>query len=341
MTFSVPEFLAVPGVALGKYTPEAAAELIAGRYGSPDAVLDFITEQVGERTRELNDERVRGLAKAYRSPHRRGTVTGCEALHWVAFGFLVSEDEVRRREQHLGWRWCHAPFHAARSMIEAAMEVPPRYDTEHDRAVIENILSRLAEEDGGLIDTRTLLARYDRDGAEEKWRYMRLRAASRRLVCELQRGRVVAWGTPTDDSGRREIPMSVLTASGLIFSAGSEFRPDGEAPTDIWMARRKEPVWREVVFQAEPVYGLRDLDREGAGNPQPSTRKKQSVPYCKLSEYMKKIREDDGPIPAADKLYSTVVTQFPDYDVTREDVRSVHAEVFGKQPRGRRRNSAA
>lgn len=103
-TIPVPDFLKLPVVEPRKYSLAEAAKLIAGRYGNVDEVLGFITEQLGEHSHDIDAERVRGFAAAYRSPARKATVTGCEALHWIAFGFLVGDDEARAREEHLGYR---------------------------------------------------------------------------------------------------------------------------------------------------------------------------------------------------------------------------------------------
>lgn len=185
---------------------------------------------------------------------------------------------------------------------------------------------------------RALLDLYDRDTAEEERRRRQLRSASRRLLDELQKERFVVWGDPSDESGRREIPLKCLTTPGMIFSVTSRFQPDGDANINVYAARRKELVWREIVLPAQPIYELRaSLSSKSVQSRQ---FKKPPIPERKLRMHLEGIKATGGPIPAADSLLSEVAKKFPDNHVTREDVRTVHGLVWGKQPPGRRRNSA-
>jgi hypothetical protein len=66
----------------------------------------------------------------------------------------------------------------------------------------------------------------------------------------------------------------------------------------------------------------------GSGNP--------PIPNPTLVKYLKDIKAKDGPIPAADTLFPKVRADFPKYHVTRQDVRTVHKEVWGTLPPGPR-----
>jgi hypothetical protein len=68
---------------------------------------------------------------------------------------------------------------------------------------------------------------------------------------------------------------------------------------------------------------------------------KPPIPALKLRKHMEAIKSAGGPIPAADFLVGRVGVAFPQYRVTRDDVRTMHAEVWGKQPCGRRRKDSA
>ena len=58
-----------------------------------------------------------------------------------------------------------------------------------------------------------------------------------------------------------------------------------------------------------------------------------------LVKYLKDIKAKGGPIPAADKLFPEVRKAFPNHHVTRQDLRTVHKQVWGEQPPGPRKKS--
>lgn len=64
------------------------------------------------------------------------------------------------------------------------------------------------------------------------------------------------------------------------------------------------------------------------------------IPKSVLSEHLITIKKQGGPAPAADKMVPGIKAHFSDYHVTRDDVRAVHAEVFGELPPGRRTKQA-
>jgi hypothetical protein len=69
--------------------------------------------------------------------------------------------------------------------------------------------------------------------------------------------------------------------------------------------------------------------------------KKAPIPNLTLLKHLQAIKASGGPIPAVYKLWPEVVADFPSHHVTRRDVQTVHNEVWGKLPPGRRRQSDA
>jgi hypothetical protein len=67
-----------------------------------------------------------------------------------------------------------------------------------------------------------------------------------------------------------------------------------------------------------------------------SSLNRKPISRLNLEKHMRQIGEGAGRIPAADPLLSEIRRAFPDYSVTRRDVRLVHKEVFGKLPPGKR-----
>jgi hypothetical protein len=63
---------------------------------------------------------------------------------------------------------------------------------------------------------------------------------------------------------------------------------------------------------------------------------KRDIPKLHLLKYLRDIKEQGGPAPAADPLVRVIAHQFPQFRVTRPAVRAVHKEVFGKLPPGKR-----
>jgi hypothetical protein len=66
---------------------------------------------------------------------------------------------------------------------------------------------------------------------------------------------------------------------------------------------------------------------------------KTPIPAQRLRKYLEDIRANGGPIPAADKLFPEVVVAFPQHRITRQDVRTVHREVWGELSPGRRKSA--
>ncbi len=63
---------------------------------------------------------------------------------------------------------------------------------------------------------------------------------------------------------------------------------------------------------------------------------KRAIPKRVLSEFSEEVKAQGGPVPAADRMLIDVRNNFPSYHVTRDDVRTIHKEVFGKFGPGKR-----
>jgi hypothetical protein len=73
-----------------------------------------------------------------------------------------------------------------------------------------------------------------------------------------------------------------------------------------------------------------------AATPAMRTIPKRPIPKPDLMVYLKAIKKEGGPPPAADLLVAKIRSDFPNHHVTRDDVRKVHQEVFDKLPPGKR-----
>jgi hypothetical protein len=69
----------------------------------------------------------------------------------------------------------------------------------------------------------------------------------------------------------------------------------------------------------------------------PLAGKKGPIPNPILVKHLLGMRAEGGSIPGADNLFREVVAAFPEYHVTRQDVRAVHKTVWGELPPGRRK----
>jgi hypothetical protein len=63
---------------------------------------------------------------------------------------------------------------------------------------------------------------------------------------------------------------------------------------------------------------------------------KRDIPYPVLRKHLEAIKTRGGGVPAQDKLVPEIACAFPKYRITRAAVRTVHEEVFGKLPPGKR-----
>lgn len=102
-----------------------------------------------------------------------------------------------------------------------------------------------------------------------------------------------------------------------------------------WVSSRLPPLVQAPIVP-EPGDSNLPEAKEGTG----AADVKSPVPAQRLRKYLEDIKAKGGRIPAADKLFPEVVVAFPQYRVTRQDVRTVHREVWGELPRGQRRKSA-
>ena len=131
----------------------------------------------------------------------------------------------------------------------------------------------------------------------------------------------------------------------------SEFSPRGGRRRRLLIHRLAiRQWWPAAPAVAKEAGGQVIVDTAPAKPEPPSTPapskaqtpggKKQPIPNSQLVQFMKKIKTKGGPIPAADGLVSEVVAYFPNYHVTRSDVRMVHRQVWGELSPGPRRKSA-
>jgi hypothetical protein len=99
-------------------------------------------------------------------------------------------------------------------------------------------------------------------------------------------------------------------------------------------------VIRMLLAEREQRTDGETADADGAGGESPAKSERQirPIPASKLRKYLED--KKGGPIPAADKLFNEVVDHFSEYHVTREDVRTMHTAVWGRQHPGRRRKNS-
>lgn len=103
-----------------------------------------------------------------------------------------------------------------------------------------------------------------------------------------------------------------------------------EDPEDA--AARDTPYMRHFYRNAEKRRSERQAQDAARA------RGKPSIPNPALLKHLRDIKARGTPAPAADKLFPDVVAAFPNYHVTRQDVRTVHKEVWpglrpGKRPK--------
>jgi hypothetical protein len=108
----------------------------------------------------------------------------------------------------------------------------------------------------------------------------------------------------------------------------------GKAEIDRWLSERgaapkpSETRHSEAASIGSPRRPL--LSPDGRRRP---------IPNQTLVEHLQKVKMEGGPIPAADKLFLKVRAAFGNYHVTRQDVRTVHKQVWGTLLSGPRSKS--
>jgi hypothetical protein len=152
---------------------------------------------------------------------------------------------------------------------------------------------------------------------------------------------VTAWG-----GMKGEVPHQLSPNFWIMFKysgaeIGCDFIEVETLPFLIWLGI-VPANWRDLTsadWAAASEIGMKP--RSSANQSQPAHGQKLPIPKPTLVKYLETIKAKGGRIPAADLLFREVVNAFPGFHVTRFDVRAVAKEVWGEQPRGRRRKSAS
>jgi hypothetical protein len=179
-----------------------------------------------------------------------------------------------------------------------------------------------------------------REAAQATKRYLRTSlGAAREIVCDAgasgqvrTRHNTAGWGptalTDVTWAGAKiDLENEILTGSdGVKPYSGVEMN---SADLRDWLARNRD--WLMAEYRPD----IRKAP------PRVLQTNKPPIPHRKLKEHLQAIKERGGPIPAADSLVSAVAQAFTNYYVTRQDVRTTHAEVWGPQPPGRRKRNHA
>src|ERR1041384_6850080 len=108
-------------------------------------------------------------------------------------------------------------------------------------------------------------------------------------------------------------------------------------------------TWQGAPRLLKELFGERSTDPNISGRSVPAKHHEASppasqasgvagrdIPNNELTKYMHAIKQRGGPAPAADGLLPQIRLKFPNYHVTREDVRTAHREVFGQLRPGKR-----
>jgi len=160
------------------------------------------------------------------------------------------------------------------------------------------------------------------------------------LVDAMCDGTVSAWGGMNGEIPHQIVPESWIDFKYIGASIGCEIIELETLPFLIWLGI--VPVnWRDLAgADLAGAVAIALKPRSSADQSQPAHGQKPPIPYPTLVKHLEAIKAKGGRIPAADLLFPEVVNAFTGFHVTRSDVRTVAREVWGKQPRGRRRSSA-